>query len=208
MTGKVLIKILDLEAKQALYREDGKWYHNLTRFPGVLFDKEGYVIFSNKIEYCANTNLQIKKDLHVINGISSLDNYIHFSLLDKLYIEENQYLKKTPERARRIRREIEVILRDQKLVDEIKRKYNNTCQICGKQIRIGKNKYYSEVHHIHPLGKPHNGHDILENMLCVCPNCHTLLDYKAIVLDEKSFKIIKHSISRANVEYHNSLVIR
>ena len=44
MTGKDLIKILDIEAKQALYREDGKWYHNLTKFPGVLFDKGGYFL--------------------------------------------------------------------------------------------------------------------------------------------------------------------
>ena len=208
MNGKLLNEILQLKAKQALYRENGLWYHNLTNFPGVLFDKDGYVIFSNKGEYSTNPKLQIKQDLHIKNGISSLDNYIRFNHLDKLYIEESEYLKKIPERARRIRREIEIILRDQKLVDEIKRKYDNTCQICGKQIRIGKNKYYSEVHHIHPLGKPHNGCDVLENMLCICPNCHTLLDYKAIILGEKLFKIIKHVILDANIEYHNSLVIK
>ena len=88
MTGKDLIKILDIEAKQALYREDGKWYHNLTKFPGVLFDKGGYVIFSNKEEYHANSNLQIKQDLHIKNGLSSLVEYIHFNNLDRLYIEE------------------------------------------------------------------------------------------------------------------------
>ena len=174
MTGKDLIKILDIEAKQALYREDGKWYHNLTKFPGVLFDKGGYVIFSNKEEYHANSNLQIK----------------------------------IPEEARQIRREIEAILRNQKLVDELKIRYNNVCQICGTQIKIGENKYYSEVHHIWPLGKPHNGSDTLDNMVCVCPNCHTLLDYKAIHLNKEIFKVLKHNIADANIKYHNTLNVK
>lgn len=69
--------------------------------------------------------------------------YIHFNNLDKLYIEEIVSLKKSPEEARRIRREIEAILRNQKLVDELKIRYNNVCQICGTQIKIGENKYYS-----------------------------------------------------------------
>ena len=170
MTGKDLIKILDIEAKQALYREDGKWYHNLTKFPGVLFDKGGYVIFSNKEEYHANSNLQIKQDLHIKNGLSSLVEYIHFN--------------------------------------ELKIRYNNVCQICGTQIKIGENKYYSEVHHIWPLGKPHNGSDTLDNMVCVCPNCHTLLDYKAIHLNKEIFKVLKHNIADANIKYHNTLNVK
>lgn len=208
MTGKVLIKILDIEAKQALYREDGKWYHNLTNFPGVLFDKGGYVVFPNKEEYHANSNLQIRQDLHIKNGLSSLVEYIHFNNLDKLYIEEIVNLRKSPEKARRIRREIEAILRNQKLVDELKLRYNNGCQICGTQIKIGENKYYSEVHHIWPLGKPHNGCDTLDNMVCVCPNCHTLLDYKVIYLNKETFKELKHDIADANIKYHNTLSVK
>lgn len=92
-------------------------------------------------------------------------------------------------------------------MNKIKLKYNNTCQICGVRLIIGVNKYYSEVHHIRPLGRPHNGQDLLENMVCVCPNCHILLDYKAIFLVEETFKVIKHRISDINLKYHNSLVI-
>jgi 5-methylcytosine-specific restriction protein A len=208
MNGKILNEILQLGAKQALYREDGIWYHNLVKFPGVLFDKNGYVIFANKEEYYSTPNLQIKQDLHIKNGLGSLDKYIHFCYLDKLYIEENKYLREYPEKARRIRREIEAILRDRKLVDEIKLKYNNTCQICGLQLIIGKNKYYSEIHHIRPLGKPHNGYDTLDNMICVCPNCHILLDYNAISLDKNKFKEIKHDISEVNIKFHNSHIVK
>lgn len=208
MTGNFLNKVLQLGAKHALYREDGKWYHNLTDFPGVLFDKGGYVLFSNKEEYHTNSNLQIRQDLHIKNGLGSLVEYIHFNNLDKLYIEEIVNLRKSPEKARRIRREIEAILRNQKLVDELKLRYNNVCQICGTQIKIGANKYYSEVHHIWPLGKPHNGCDTLDNMVCVCPNCHTLLDYKVIYLNKETFKELKHDIADANIKYHNTLSVK
>lgn len=208
MTGNFLNKILQLGAKHALYREDGRWYHNLTDFPGVLFDKGGYVLFSNKGEYHTNSNLQIRQDLHIKNGLSSLVEYICFSDLDKLYIEENIILRKSPEAARRIRREIEIMLRDQKLVDEIKRKYNNICQVCGLQLIVGKNRYYSEVHHIWPLGKPHNGSDTLDNMICVCPNCHILLDYRVICLSKEKLSKIVHDISDANIMYHNSLSVK
>ena len=93
-------------------------------------------------------------------------------------------------------------------VDELKIRYNNVCQICGTQIKIGENKYYSEVHHIWPLGKPHNGSDTLDNMVCVCPNCHTLLDYKAIHLNKEIFKVLKHNIADANIKYHNTLNVK
>ena len=33
-------------------------------------------------------------------------------------------------------------------------------------------------------GIPHNGPDKLENMICVCPNCHVLLDFGVIRLNQ------------------------
>ena len=32
----------------ALYREDGKWYHHLKKFPGALFDFNGYIVFATR----------------------------------------------------------------------------------------------------------------------------------------------------------------
>lgn len=83
MTGDYLNKILSINAKHALYREDGKWYHNITKFPGVLFDKNGYVIFDNKVDYNNNPNLQINKDLNIKKGIQSLVGYITFTEREK-----------------------------------------------------------------------------------------------------------------------------
>ena len=39
---------------------------------------------------------------------------------------------------------------------------------------------YAEGAHIKPLGKPHNGPDEVENILCLCPNHHVLFDRGAI----------------------------
>ena len=57
MIGYYLNKILDLNAKHTLYREDGIWFHHLTKFSGILFDKNGYILFLIKEEYISNPNL-------------------------------------------------------------------------------------------------------------------------------------------------------
>src|SRR5690606_8459850 len=125
MTGSYLNKILSINAKHALYREDGKWYHNLSRFPGVLFDKNGYIIFHKEEDYIKNPNLQIKKDLHIIDGIENLANYFKFTKREKELIKgvgfvgEDEYFNE--ESTIRVIREIEAILRKKKLVDKIKK---------------------------------------------------------------------------------------
>ena len=76
LDGKTLNELWHVGAKHSLYREDGKWYHQLRDFPGALFDANGYVIFKTKEEYLASPFLQIQQDLHVPGGISSIPNYI------------------------------------------------------------------------------------------------------------------------------------
>ncbi|WP_410007056.1 HNH endonuclease [Aequorivita nionensis] len=207
MTGSYLNKILSINARHALYRHDGKWYHNLTRFPGVLFDKNGYVIFHKRDDYINNPILQIKKDLHITDGLESLANYVKFTKREIELINgvgfDGEDKNDTKENTIRVLREIEIILRKKNLVARIKKLYNNTCQICETKVLIGKNKYYSEVHHVIALGKPHNGIDALENMICVCPNCHIELDFKAIPLNENMLKLKHHTISSKSIDYHN-----
>ncbi|WP_286760613.1 HNH endonuclease [Salegentibacter sp. UBA1130] len=95
MTGKSLSNLLKIEAFHALYRKDGKWYHNLKKFPGVLFDLKGYIIFKTKEDYITNPYLKITKDLHIKNGISSLAGYQYFTphqieLINKTSFKENK----------------------------------------------------------------------------------------------------------------------
>ncbi|MCX5892441.1 MAG: HNH endonuclease, partial [Deltaproteobacteria bacterium] len=54
-------------------------------------------------------------------------------------------------------------------------------------------------HHIKPLGSPHDGPDVRENILCVCPNHHVMLDYGVIELDGVQLP----GIGREYINYHN-----
>ena len=54
ITAKKIEKIVKTGALHVLYREDGGWYHQLKKFPGVLFDDRGYVIFETKEDYKNN----------------------------------------------------------------------------------------------------------------------------------------------------------
>jgi 5-methylcytosine-specific restriction protein A len=200
MDGRTLNRILNLGAEHALYREDGGWYHHLEIFPGVLFDKNGYVFFATQAEYLSHPRLSHAQDLHITHGLNSLKEYVLFSKEQKRQIIFEA--KEVDEEAIRVLRQVNTIVRKIELVRKIKNTYSNTCQVCTKRLPIGKGKYYSEVHHIQPLGHPHNGPDKIENMICVCPNCHVQLDLGAIAV--ASLKLSKHKVHDEYVAYHNT----
>lgn len=103
------------------------------------------------------------------------------------------------------------IIRETKTAQFIKQLYNDTCQICGIQIRSAVSTY-SEAAHIKSLGKPHNGPDTKENIICLCPNHHKMFDLGIISIDE-NFNILglenqtltinsKHNIDLEFIKYH------
>lgn len=75
-TGRELNKVWKVGAAHALYREDGKWYHHLERFPGALFDFNGYVVFQTREDYERSPYLDRGHDLHVPDGISKMPGYV------------------------------------------------------------------------------------------------------------------------------------
>lgn len=111
--------------------------------------------------------------------------------------------------------------RNRTIVNNLKEIYENKCQICSQRLETGYNKeYYSEVHHIQPLGK-HKGPDVAENMIVVCPNHHTLFDKGAISIDISKKKILhfleinhlngkplllKHQLNQKYIDYHNEKI--
>jgi hypothetical protein len=99
------------------------------------------------------------------------------------------------------------IIRDSKLSARVKALNDWECQICGLTLDMPEGKKYAEAHHIQPLGKPHSGPDVIENMICVCPNHHAMLDYGAVKLSGESI-VSKHghAISEQFIEYHNKNV--
>ena len=77
ITGNKLNQAWKVGAKHALYRRSGDWYHRLERFPGALFDLNGYVLFKNRREFISSRYLQIKEDVHVPGGIARIPIYIN-----------------------------------------------------------------------------------------------------------------------------------
>lgn len=76
------------------------------------------------------------------------------------------------------------IIRDPKVKLSLKKLYDDQCQICETRLFTAAGPY-SEGAHIRPLGAPHHGPDSLANMLCLCPNCHTMFDGRALWVDDQ-----------------------
>ena len=104
-------------------------------------------------------------------------------------------------------------IRDTEKSRRLKKKYQNRCQVCNYRLEVDKNKHYSEVHHIRPLGK--GGDDDYNNMIVLCPTHHAEFDYKIIaigydgktIIDKNKKKISDlhlksdHEIAQKNITY-------
>lgn len=75
MSGRKLNELWYVGAKHALYHREGCWYNNLERFPGALFDPNGYVLFETEQAYKSSRHLRITQETNVTNGISSIPTY-------------------------------------------------------------------------------------------------------------------------------------
>jgi predicted HNH restriction endonuclease len=104
-----------------------------------------------------------------------------------------------------VRQEISRLVRDTKMSQEIKALHEYTCQLCGIRMALRPGEFYAEGHHLKPLGRPHNGEDVPENVVCVCPNCHVLLDYNVVPITLGTLRLVPgHTVGRDYVDYHNA----
>ncbi|HHY70621.1 MAG TPA: hypothetical protein GX519_02980, partial [Thermoanaerobacterales bacterium] len=171
---------------------------------------------------------QVKKELKFVGMSTDINDYDYFTfksskrwayecrkrLLERgnlsSYIHEvNKFLgisndeqktlksKKNNDTINKIKKVINVYDRNATISDNIKYLYSDCCQVCGKRLDIGS-KFYSEVHHIHPLYL--NGPDVPENMICLCPNHHILFDRGAITinLEDKTIVHINGTVEDIN----------
>lgn len=106
----------------------------------------------------------------------------------------------------------------------VKEIYKNLCQVCRTEVLVPTGRY-AEGAHIRPLGRPHNGPDEPDNVICLCPNCHVRFDAKAFhlrvgesaihVVDSVTGEVLgelfmcaPHEVSPAHVEYHSRIPSR
>jgi hypothetical protein len=100
------------------------------------------------------------------------------------------------------------ILRDTQKALKIKIMYEYKCQICEHTIKLPNGDFYAEAHHIQPLGGPHPGPDVMENIMCVCPNHHAEMDYGVRPIDLTCLRILKHKINPEYIDYHNREIFK
>lgn len=98
------------------------------------------------------------------------------------------------------------IIRDGQLSRRVKEKSGYRCQVCGSSpIELPDGTWYAEGHHLRPLS--HEGPDVEENIICVCPSCHVKLDYGTIRLGHDALSEASESpVGSKFVKYHNSHV--
>lgn len=117
------------------------------------------------------------------------------------------------EKPERVTGTVQRIIRSSAVKRKVKQWHDNRCQVCDTRIETpGGN--YSEGAHIQALGSPHNGPDTTSNVLCLCPNCHVMVDLGAIVFADDLTVIRagkaegklrthpKHTIDLARVKQH------
>jgi hypothetical protein len=140
-------------------------------------------------------------------GYLEFDGHGGYSLLSSDFIPSASDISPEYSVPSRAETTIHRITRDTKLVAYLKKLYLYQCQICTTRLELFPGYYYSEAHHLKPLGTPHNGPDTESNIIVVCPNHHVLLDYCAIKIERKSLLLIKHKIDQAMLEYHNRNIL-
>lgn len=110
----------------------------------------------------------------------------------------------------------ERIVRDTPTAKQVKEMYGHRCQVCSKKLKV-PGGLYSESAHLRPLGKPHYGLDVKENILCLCPNHHVLLDYGSFSIND-DFSLVgiggilhvrpDHGLDPQNLSYHRAHILK
>ena len=74
-------------------------------------------------------------------------------------------------------------IRDVAIAKAVKLIHEDTCQACGVVLSVPGGRI-SEAAHIQPLGSPYFGADLIENLLCLCPNHHSTFDSFGWFIDD------------------------
>ena len=109
------------------------------------------------------------------------------------------------------------LVRSTRVVEYVKALYRDGCQICGT-VLVHPGGRTSEGAHIRALGEPHQGQDLVSNVLCLCPNHHTLFDRGGVWVSDDLGVITStgdfigtltlaadHQIDVENFRYHRAL---
>jgi putative restriction endonuclease len=103
----------------------------------------------------------------------------------------------------------------------VKELHDHYCQVCGERIETPAGPY-AEAAHVRLLGRPHDGPDVIENVLCLCPNDHKRFDFSSIYIEDDysvrdttsgeklgRLSIVRgHAPDPAHLRYHREHTVR
>ena len=135
--------------------------------------------------------------------------------IEKLETELKPTLKSDYKRTERTAATVNRLKRNVKLSEEIKKLYEYKCQVCNTYLETPYGGIAIGAH-IKGLGNPHNGPDVLENMICLCPNHHEQFDDYGYYIEPNTLEIKglegyegkkitinkKHKIDKELLKYH------
>lgn len=106
------------------------------------------------------------------------------------------------------------IVRDTLAAEAVKEMHRHVCQACSTRIERPGGAY-AQAAYIRPLGRPHNGPDTADNILCLCPNCYVLFDGWAFAIEDDGNligalsgslnELETHTVNREYLAYHRRL---
>ncbi|MGW2822144.1 YDG/SRA domain-containing protein [Streptomyces sp. NPDC001443] len=114
---------------------------------------------------------------------------------------------------------IQRVVRSTAIANLVKQIHDFTCQVCGVRLQLQAGRAYAEAAHIRSLGRPHGGPDTMGNLLCLCPNCHVLMDAGMLLINDDLTIVSRadstvlgvlretpeHRIDREALAYHRTL---
>jgi len=176
--GTKLNKLWNVNAAHSLYIHDGHWYHRLRKFPGALFDRNGYILFQTEKEYLNCAHLSIGKQVSIRPpGISAIPGYVRVLPMSPPDLDVHSKVGVEGERRLAIHLYKE---RDRELVKNKKKAASSlNCEICGFSFGDTYGKFashYCEVHHLLPIGALTEATEMeLSDLAILCANCHRVV---------------------------------
>ena len=166
-------------------------------YPETIDRKQiNYFLFFKKLDDCREPFEVLKKrsksNIFSNEGIFEIKQRTNSERIKKTKINK-ALIEKTRGKVERKHRSIQALDRNQSNVVQLKKLYNNKCQIqqCNFELNYekgGKIKQFSHVHHYNQLAKSRM--DSLNNMIVLCPNHHAEFDFKVKLIDYDGVTII------------------
>lgn len=187
--GDYLNDLWGVGARHALYIHDGHWYHQLRKFPGALFDRNGYIKFETEEEYRNCPYLQIRKQISVPKRISSIPGYVRINPAERaiaaaLGNPEATLKPETIEDARkRVAQSIVQRQGQPEFRSRLLRLYEGKCCVTATDAVQAL-----EAAHIYPYKGPKTNHP--SNGLLLRADLHSLFDQGLFGIDTNTMTVV------------------